>query len=236
MVTTSQAKSRVAYLGNIKIDKDNVLRYLGYRPGVFPQGRVLSLLDEYIENVHQLLEPSYSCVIRNVARVRDSATLIEGPVIFRSEVVARLLKACRKVAVVVVTIGNTLEDMANRLSRDGLVLQASILDAIGSDAVEKAADLAHSRIEKEANREGLATSRRFSPGYCDWDISQQVKVFRSVGPDLATVTLTDTCLMVPRKSISGIIGIGRGEAVRDYNPCHSCDKHDCRGRRSAPGK
>ncbi len=37
--------------------------------------------------------------------------------------------------------------------------------------------------------------------------------------------------MIPRKSISGIIGIGSNGNVQDYNPCKTCEKHDCLGRR-----
>jgi len=48
--------------------------------------------------------------------------------------------------------------------------------------------------------------------------------------DYAGVKLTDGCLMIPRKSISGIIGIGPIE-IEKYNPCNTCDKLDCVGRR-----
>jgi hypothetical protein len=43
--------------------------------------------------------------------------------------------------------------------------------------------------------------------------------------------LTDSYLMLPRKSVSGIIGIGCGAGVKDYNPCRTCDKRGCPGRR-----
>jgi len=40
------------------------------------------------------------------------------------------------------------------------------------------------------------------------------------------------CLMLPRRLMSGIIGIGLGnDNVEHYNPCQSCDKHDCEGKR-----
>ncbi|GAH91002.1 unnamed protein product, partial [marine sediment metagenome] len=52
-------------------------------------------------------------------------------------------------------------------------------------------------------------SRRLSPGYCDWKIDQQKMVFRAMKDDSAGVRLTEECLMLPQKSISGIIGIGQ---------------------------
>ena len=45
------------------------------------------------------------------------------------------------------------------------------------------------------------------------------------------ITLTDSFLMLPRKSTSGIIGLGAGSEVSDYNPCRTCNQKSCNGRR-----
>ena len=83
-----------------------------------------------------------------------------------------------------------------------------------------------------ARADGFVISRRFSPGYCDWDVSQQKMIFEAVNADSIGVHLTDECLMIPKKSISGIIGIGHSEGgLEDYNPCTTCDKRDCLERR-----
>ena len=224
---------------DIKIDTKNVCNYLGYSADSEPPARISSLIEEYAEEAYHLIVPSYSYVIRDSERVQGSHVFVQGSgnlpsqlIVFESEVIARLLRQCRKVAVLLVTIGNHLEETASRLAEDGLILQASVLDAIGSDAVEKVADFVQDMIRETARAEGFVISRRFSPGYCDWDISQQRGIFRAVNGDLAGVYLTDQCLMIPRKSISGIVGIGpsRGN-VENYNPCKTCDKDDCCGRR-----
>jgi cobalamin-dependent methionine synthase I len=109
------------------------------------------------------------------------------------------------------------------------MVQAAVLDAIGSDAAETLAHVVQDIIAHEV--EGLGISQRFSPGYCDWRVSQQKMVFRAMGGNTAGVRLTDGCLMIPQKSISGIIGIGPADKVGNYNPCLTCDKSDCKGRR-----
>ena len=110
------------------------------------------------------------------------------------------------------------------------MVQSAVLDAIGSVAAEKVADFVQRRVGEVAHAQGLYISQRFSPGYCDWDIGQQKTVFWAVNGNAMGVRLTERCLMVPQKSISGIIGIGTTE-VESYNPCKTCDKQDCRGRR-----
>ena len=212
------------------IDRQRVFRDIGYASDSEPSLRMVSLVNEYIENAHQFIAPSFSYVVRDIEMIKGTSVLLEDGAIFESEVIARLLKQADKVAVFVLTIGKYLEDTAAQLAEGGLVLQSAVLDAIGSDVSERLAGSVEGQISEVAHNQGLTISRRFSPGYCDWNVSQQKMVFQTMKGDHAGVRLTDSCLMLPRKSISGIIGIGPSE-IGEYNPCKTCDKYDCVGRR-----
>ena len=215
-----------------EIDKKRVCDYLGYCADCKPPARISSLIDEYAENAFHLLDPAYSYTIKNIERVDGSNVFIEGSLVLRSQVIARLLEQCYQVSLFVATIGNRLEEMACQLAEDGFVMQSAVLETIGSDAAEKVADFVQDRVEEIASAHGLRTSPRFSPGYCDWDISQQKLVFQAADGESAGVCLTSECLMIPRKSVSGVIGIGSCDnGVGHYNPCRQCDKEDCPGRR-----
>ncbi len=217
---------------DIGINTQQVLKSIGYDGDCTPSARTMSLVDEYLENFHNLVEPSYSYVIKEVEWVQGPISFIRDEVIFKSQVIARLLEQCQKVVVFAVTIGNHLEEMVNRLAEDRLILQATVLDAIGSSAVEKLAEFVETSVREVAGAQGLSTSQRFSPGYCDWNIGQQRMLFWALNGDTADIRLTKTCLMIPQKSISGIIGIGPGDgAVASYNPCRTCKKRHCPGRR-----
>lgn len=222
----------LAISNQMDINSQQVLHNIGYSAGYKLSGRISSLIDEYLENACYLLEPSYSCVIRDIKLVHGSSIFIEGSVTFDSRVIALLLERCEKVAVFVLTIGSHLEETACQLAEDGLILQSSVLDAIGSVATENVAGFVQDRINKMAAAQGLCASLRFSPGYCDWDIGQQRMVFRAMNGDSAGVSLTEECLMLPQKSVSGIIGIGpRDSNIENYNPCYTCKKRNCPGRR-----
>jgi len=217
---------------DIEIDKDQICHYIGYDDNHNLSARIASLIDDYTEHAHYLINPLHSYVIKDVEWARGSISLIEGSVIFKSRIIARLLERCPQVAIFVVTIGKYLEETAFQLARDGLILQATVLDAIGSDAVEKVADFVQDRIKEMAEAQGLVTSRRFSPGYCDWNVGQQRMLFYALTGNTLGVRLTGECLMIPQKSISGIIGIGPSiDDVENYNPCKTCTKQDCPGRR-----
>ncbi|MFC2035492.1 vitamin B12 dependent-methionine synthase activation domain-containing protein [Chloroflexota bacterium] len=216
----------------IDIDSQQVLHSIGYDIDSEPSTRLASLLDEYLENTYHLLAPSYSGVIRDIKSIDGCHVVIEGAITFESKVIVQLLEQCHKVAIFLVTIGNHLEETTSQLAEDGLVVQATVLDAIGSVAVESVADFVQERVGEVAHAQGLCMSQRFSPGYCDWNIGQQREIFRAVNGDSAGVHLTEGCLMLPQKSISGIIGIGPyGSNVENYSPCRTCDKLNCLGKR-----
>jgi hypothetical protein len=219
-------------VANIEIDKNQVCHYIGYEDDQNLSVRISSLIDDYAEHAHSLINPLFSYVIKDVEWARGSIALIEGSITFKSRIIAKLLKHCPQVAIFLVTIGKYLEETARQLSRDGMILEATVLDAIGSDAVEKVVNLAQDRIKELVKAQGLVTSRRFSPGYCDWNITQQQTLFYALTGNTVGVRLTGECLMIPQKSISGIIGIGPSKAdVEDYNPCKTCRKKNCPGRR-----
>jgi len=214
----------------IDVNRRRALRGLGYGAYDEPPGRIGSIVDDHLNSTHYLTDPSYTYVIRDVEGVYGAIALIEDSIVFKSQVIARLLEQCHMVAVFALTIGDRLEQKVSQLAQERLILEASVLDVIGSVAAETLADTVQEEIGDIARDQGLITSQRFSPGYCDWDIGQQRMLFWALRDDTAGIHLTDSCLMIPQKSVSGIIGIGPTE-IGGYNPCKTCDKHDCRGRR-----
>jgi hypothetical protein len=217
---------------SIEIDKEQVCRYIGYEDGQKLSARISSLVDDYAEHAHGLVNPSYAYVIKDVEWARGSIAFIEGSISFKSRIIAKLLGRCTQVAIFLVTIGRYLEETSFQLAKDGLVLQATVLDAIGSVAVEQVAGFVQARVREIARADGHVTSRRFSPGYCDWNIGQQQMLFYALTGNTIGIRLTGECLMIPQKSMSGIIGIGPSSAnVENYHPCKTCRKKDCPGRR-----
>jgi len=217
---------------DIRIDRADVCRSLGYRSMDSPSAGIALLIDDCIAKSLPLLQPAYACAIREVSSVRGRVSVLGDGSRFESEVVGRLLEHCQRVAVYVLTIGRHLEDMSSALAEDGYITEAYVVDSIGSSATEKLAEVVHGSISQEASALGLCASRRFSPGYCDWHIDQQRVIFGIAGGDSAGVHLTSACLMLPRKSSSGIVGLGRSDGfVEAFNPCLTCRKTVCPGRR-----
>ena len=133
-----------------------------------------------------------------------------------------------KVAFCVCTIGPALEEKVTALSKEGDMLAAVVLDAIGSAAAEATARYANDRIDEEAAAIGLKTSCRASPGYGDWDVKEQKNLFELVPADTIGVTLTASSMMVPRKSISFAVHIAEVPVrLRSEGSCRTCDMETC---------
>ena len=78
---------------DIDIDRQQVLRAIGYCDGCEPPVRAVSLVNEYAENVYDLVETSYACAIRDIESVQGSRVFIEDSVTFESEATKKVLDA-----------------------------------------------------------------------------------------------------------------------------------------------
>jgi cobalamin-dependent methionine synthase I len=101
-----------------------------------------------------------------------------------------------------------------------------ILDALGSMIVESAANKLQEEIREVAHTKGLTITNRYSPGYCNWSVADQDQLFSFFPPNCCEINLTDSFLMHPIKSVSGLIGMGEKVKFREYT-CDLCSQTDC---------
>lgn len=135
------------------------------------------------------------------------------------------------IAIFTCTAGNLVSRRIQELNSQGLILEAYLVDLLGSVIVEKAMDKMQGIIEEECALKGLNITNRYSPGYMDWNVMEQRKLFDLLPDNFCGIQLSESCLMNPVKSISGFIGVG--EKVRfQKHACHSCNSTNCIYRNS----
>lgn len=178
--------------------------------------------------------------IRDIAKPRVFVTtfsLEDGAVIkqaFASEKVKskkldRLLGNCGRAGAFVVTLGDRIDtEIKNAIEKKPHI--GFVLDAGASLAAEQIAENMMEQIN-EGLPDRLGTTLRYSPGYCDWPLKAQKKLFDVLPDKPAGVELSENCLMSPRKSISGIFGIASKDKLEQIgNACIGC-KRECNHRR-----
>jgi len=202
-------KTETAVSINIdKIDKNAVCQRLGYKGHSIPTS-ISSSVDSNIKSAYKLIKPRYAYVPKVIDGTLRQEVFMAGHLVFTSQTISYVLSDCKWAVVFLVTIGGDLEREVSRLMEKGDMLNAFILDTIGSEAAEKAADYLQDAVSETAKAIGYNTTLRYSPGYCDWDLSQQKIIFQIIEPTVLGVNLTESFMMIPRKSVSGVIGIGK---------------------------
>jgi len=163
----------------------------------------------------------------------------EGHNSFPSPVPA-VAERCDHLAFFCATLGDPVCDRIKDLfSRNDPALGYT-LDTIASDRADAAADFLaetwrQALIREFGSPEGI-TVLPYSPGYCGWHVTGQRRLFAFLKPGDIGVTLNDSCLMHPIKSVSGVLLAGAREAhdfANDFDFCVDCATWDCRNRISS---
>jgi hypothetical protein len=147
--------------------------------------------------------------------------------------IAEALLGADTAALFVASAGPGIDAWATKATRGGDLLGAYGIDTIGTVIAEAAADFVGSKVAAWAADSGSKTTNRYSPGYCGWQVTEQRELFALLPPGFCGVNLTDSCMMIPRKSVSGVIGIGPGVVRKPYG-CAVCTDAHC--PRRAHGK
>ena len=129
-------------------------------------------------------------------------------------------------ATIVASVGAELDKWITEKRSGGDVMEAFVADALGSTIVEAIVSWGLSRLAAKMGKLEFKISNSYSPGYCGWDVAEQ-RLFFSLLPDkFCGISLTDSCLMLPIKSVSALVGIGKNVEKKPYG-CAICRKKDC---------
>jgi hypothetical protein len=207
---------------------------MGYSPGTTPEP-VSDLIREVAEELMPLggVNAEYIIFNRLSSDTNNKSIEIEGVVFEVKPIIFSQIKKAQWAALFICTAGAEVGLRSRRSMNEGDLLRGYVYDVIGSEVVENAADRMQDELRLEVGAMGLKITNRFSPGYCGWDVAEQHKLFSFFPENYCGITLTESALMNPVKSVSGLIGIGREVRYAPYQ-CHLCDDKNCiyRGKRS----
>lgn len=122
---------------------------------------------------------------------------------------ANLMAKAKAALVSVNSIGQPLDDAVHELNASGEALGAYLLDCVGVVALSKVADAAAAMAEERAAAEGWGVGARLAPGsLVGWNTDRQSEICALLPLESAGLSLTDSGLIIPFKSASGMIGLG----------------------------
>lgn len=157
---------------------------------------------------------------------KDFKLAIKNQTFYPGKLITTQLKNATSCALFVCTAGNLIEQKSKKLAEDGNQIQSYIYDVLGSVVAEKSRIKIEIEVKNKIESSGLKISDSFSPGYCDWNITDQTKLFSLLPENFCGVKLSKSLLMSPIKSVSGIIGIGNSLTQKGYH-CNWCLDKNC---------
>ena len=209
---------KILTYNDLSITPADVYEQMGYHDAE-PDEVTKAELTQIVNQVSQWLRPRFSYFVVSVQPAFDMGKII-----------LRQLRGSEAYALFVCTAGVEYEAYQQQLKEQGDMVRVFIADALGSVIAEKCADQMEIALQESIDKLGWKHTNRFSPGYCGWHVSQQQLLFPLFQGHTCGVTLTDTSLMVPIKSVSGIIGLGANVRKLDYT-CGLCDFKQCYKRK-----
>ncbi len=211
----------------IKINRRSIIKTIGLDNShdiVFFE----QLTDYLIEKCLEKSSPQacYRVIGDPVFIAGDWTLKLKNKIFNLNKMVYAAIKKSTMVAMFAGTCGPQIDEYSKNLMRNGDYPEGFIVDLIGSEIAESIAEIIHGKLEITMLESGLKVTNRYSPGYCNWNVIEQEILFSLLGRKPCNITLTNTSLMLPLKSVSGIIGVGAEVKKQDYD-CWVCEDDNC---------
>ena len=188
------------------INKREAFRYMGFKNNKSPDKHFLALTDECEKMVLDSAKPKLIYKIFDItSSCDDKETLKDTKLVLVGKNITELLKESERCCVFAATLGVTVDALIRRLEISDITL-GFIADNLASALIEQVCDNAQDTIKKSLDN--ALTTPRFSCGYGDLPLSLQVDFLSALdAQNKIGLTVTDTMIMTPRKSVTAVFGI-----------------------------
>jgi len=183
-------------------------------------------IDEIICLGNELINPEVHIKQFEIEYLEKDRFSIDGVDFQCGNKIALQLKNAESLALFVCTVGKGVTEYYKYFIEKNELLKAYYVDMLGSISVEKSMNIFQQQFSDKKNKQRYRITNRYSPGYCGWHLLEQKKLFNLFAGVSHGITLTESCLMIPAKSISGVIGIGAEVKFTEHD-CDLCNLPKC---------
>jgi hypothetical protein len=199
-------------VADLNITADAVLRGQGADPDIIRtrSPKLIDTAEQALAVSMKLLEPKVLIKELAVTSIKHDQIILEENKKISGPLVTGHLVGAQVVSTVVCTVGSKIDGYASEVMEEDIVLGLAV-DGVGSAAVEALANAVCKEIELKAESKDFQSTIPLSPGMIGWSVEEgQPIIFDLMDPSQIGIELTPYYLMIPRKSLSMIIGLGPG--------------------------
>jgi hypothetical protein len=218
-------------LADIPVDNQEIYRTMGYKKKT-PSEQVVTDVDQLLQQSAEYMniKCGYILIPAEDFRVQEESFFIGSTEFNCGKMILYHIKKAEQILVFLATLGENFDNFSKHFFESGDPYIGYLTDTIGSVVVESALDSMMENLDRELSSQNKSCSNRLSPGYCNWNIQEQQKLFSFLPNNFLGVQLLSSSLMTPIKSVSGIIGIGKNIQKMAYS-CSICNQKNCIMRR-----
>lgn len=216
---------------DLAISKDEVLKYLGHKKQNINED-VDQIIEEAIRESKILIAPKY--VFSEYKTILSDAYVgFEGTkLVLPGHDIMEHLRYAKTTVLMAVTVGGMIEKKISYYEKTNLT-KAIILDACATTSVEAICDCIEEEVREKAEKDNLTITFRYSPGYGDLPIDVQRDFVDTLNATkMIGLTVSEHNLLMPRKSVTAIIGIIPKDVETKKRNCEVCKNYkNCNFRR-----
>ena len=214
---------------NLKLDKKEIYLNLGYGGNV-PDAHFVEMVQEMLLEISDFCKPTVGYCIYEGTMPDNKYLVLNNQPIKTGQIINKYLQDCSHFAAFVVTAGMEFDEYCNRLKAEGDIVSEFIAYSIGTEIAEAVVRYVSDKIAAEASDISMGYTHSYSPGYCSWHVREQENLFKIMPEKPCGITLNESNLMFPEKSVSGIIGLGANVKATAHS-CAICGMVTCYKRK-----
>ncbi len=201
-------------------------------------GRLNSHLEEMLSENRMVcikaLKPAALYESFSIDKIVDSSVYFESGHIFNGPNISKILKGSEFAVIFMLTLGKEIDDLIKKVRDGGDTLRTIIMDSVTTDMLGTVGDHVGRIIKNNISvPEGYASTCPYSPGQYKWTIEEQKELFEMADGSKIGISLNQSYLMIPFKSVSGVYGFGPKDKINKTRvACDLCPRREnCIGRR-----
>ena len=212
-------------LSELSLSKREINLSLGYGRNQ-PDQLIEEIINQELQIINQFCRPSIYLRILDGDLVNHSELKVLDTIFLVGEIIGNNLHGISKFCLFVVTTGIEFDEYKKDLRKQNKQLEEFVADAIGSVIAESCVDYIHKYLQGN----DLKTTLGYSPGYCGWRLEEQKLLLSLLPTSKSNISLSESSLMTPMKSVSGILGVGKNVRRKGYS-CGICTLDNCYKRK-----
>lgn len=210
----------------VHLKKEKISSFMGL--GSVPDEPFNGMIDKAIHllSKNKNIEGGFTIKPVTDLSIKEGSITVDKKSFHTGRMITSFLKGSEYAALFTCTAGYEVEKLSGKYQENGDFIMSYVIDATGSLLVEGAMDIVYNKLKTLTSSKNLCITNRYSPGYCEWKVADQQKLFSFFPKSFCNVSLNESSLMSPVKSVSGIVGIGKSVKLRGYI-CDTCSSKDC---------